>query len=421
MEQKELTKVVVLPAEFQEEVSNTSLDKTEAQMIASNYVPFMNDLQVQMEKLNDLKKNDPQNIQGFGDIRRSLGKLKSAVDKQKDKDKELIKIKGNLIQGLRNTVYNSAVLTQEEAKEYEERVERLEAEKVRLLGEDRKARLAPFVDDISLVDIEFGKMEEEIFEAYLAKKQSDFHDLLEAQKEAERLKAEQERLAALHNERKELLLDYWSFASDDIKGSNLGAIEQAEFDEILNGLKDLAKESEKKRLEVEEENKRLLALQQEQQKLQTKVRNRVARFEDAGWNGEVVTDREGGTVLADLKFLETASEQDLDKKLVAWEKVLSDRAETKKKAEEVRQKELAEIAEKQRQISIAEAEAKKKKLEEEAKAKAPDKDKLSTLSKDLLNYNLPEVNSKEAKALVENVKGLLLKVSNYLEENIKTM
>lgn len=425
MEMKELEKVVNLPQEFLEEVSNTSMDKTEAQQIAANYVPFMDDLQVQMERLNELKKDDPQNAEAFGRIRKDLGKLKSAVDARKDRDKEIIKVKGNLIQSLRNTVWNSAVLTQNEAKEYEEREERLRAAALKILSDDRRLKLTPYVEDVDSIDIDFGTMEEEIFDAFLQKKINDHHDLIEAQKKVEEVRVERIRVEALHVQRKNQLLEFWSFVSDDIKSGSFGELSDEEFSKILTDASKASDEEKARVQKLEEQAKVLKAEADAKEKarvtLQNKVRSRVSRFEDVSWDGQTMKDRETSDVLVEIAFLETSSEEEFGKKLSAWEKVVSDRAERKRLADEIRKKELAELAEKQRLVSLAEAEAKKVAKEKELAAKAPDKEKLQTLSKDILKFSLPEVSTPEAKALIENVKGLLLKVANYIDDNVKTM
>lgn len=410
--------LVKLPEEFQETVKGAGLELTKAQTIAMGYVPFMNELQEQMDKLNKLKKEDPTNAEAFGRIRKDLGKLKSKVNDKKDEDKKLIKIEGNLIQGLRNTVYNSAVLTQEEAKEYEERELRLEQQKLELLATERKARLSAYVEDVESIDIDFGTMEEEIFEAYLAKKESDHFDLIEAQKKAEEERLERERVEALHNQRKESLLNVWSFLSDDIKSANLGGLSEEVYNKTLEDATKASEEEKARLKKLEEEAK---ALKEEQEKvekerlaLEVKVRNRVSRFEDVVWDGLTLKSREDKSELANLEFLQTSSEEDFNKVLSDWEKVVAARKEEERKAEEKRKEELAKIeAEKKKQEALL--------IEQEEKQKAPDKDKLTSLAQDLANYELPQVNSDAAKHTIEGVRDLLTKTSQYILDCVKTM
>lgn len=104
------------------------------------------------------------------------------------------------------------------------------------------------------------------------------------------------------------------------------------------------------------------------------------------------------------------------------EKAEADARERKLKAEqEVRLKKEREERERlEAQLKAkAEAEAKeKKRAEDEKKAalKAPDKIKLMALASNIDSLEIPEVKSAEAKKVVENTRGLLAKISEFVRE-----
>lgn len=379
---------VMLPEKFQEVVQTSELELTKAEKIAINYVPLMNQVQEQMDKLKRLKSEDPENVEVAKRIRIDLGKVRSAVGKQKDEDKHLIKIEGNLIQSFHNTVYNSATLTIEEAKEIEEREERLEKQRREALAEERKAKLTPYVEDVESMDIDLGGMEEEIFEAYLNKKEQDYHDLLEAQKKAEEEKREQERLAKLYADRKELLIPFWNFLKGDQHSTDFSALSEEDFNIILKEVKQAKKEDDEKKAELEKEAEALRKKEAKRKERGAEMNKYISHIANYDTMIEM-SDKEYTKALKDAKKLY----EEAEKKRV--------------KEEKAKQKEEAD--------RLAQIEADKK-----AKS-APDKEKLQKLAERINSIELPDLSSDEAKEILDDVTTLLGKVTKYIDGEIENL
>ena len=393
---------VMLPEQFQEVVQTSELELTKAEKIAVNYVPLMNQVQEQMDKLKRLKSEDPQNAEAAKRIRIDLGKVRSAVRDQKDEDKRLIKIEGNLIQSFHNTVYNSATLTIEEAKEIEEREERLEKQRKEALAEERKAKLAPYVENVESMDIDLGGMEEEIFEAYLNKKEQDYHDLLAAQKRAEEEKREQERLAELYADRKELLIPYWNFLKGDQHSIDFSTLSEEDFNIILNEVKQAKKEDDEKKAELEKEVEKAREREAKRNERASEMRPYIVYIRDYDAMIEM-SDEDYKKALSDV---DRAHKEQVKYEAEQQAKLKEERLEKRRLEQEEQDRKKAEL------------EAQK---EAEKKAKAPDKVKLQDLANDLSNFEYPGVKSDEAKEVLDNVKGLLSKVVKYINEEVENL
>jgi hypothetical protein len=187
---------LALPEQLNEVVKNSNIsDLTKAQRIASNYAPFMEAVNDQMEIIKTLKKGNLDHLQIAKRVKLDLGKICSGVSDQKKIDKDTLLIETRFIDGLFNTVNGAARISQGEAKEIEMYAENLEKERTTKLQLKRVSLLSEWVEDAAERDLH--SMEEDIWKVFLATKKQNYLDVIEAEKklEAERLeKIEAERV-----------------------------------------------------------------------------------------------------------------------------------------------------------------------------------------------------------------------------------
>tara|TARA_R110000851_G_scaffold147756_2_gene287766 strand:- start:4058 stop:5308 length:1251 start_codon:yes stop_codon:yes gene_type:complete len=193
MEKHEL----IIPEQLSSVVSLHDInDLSKAQQLAANYAPLMNAITEKIEELKTLDKNKPGDDKKAKRIRIDVGHICSKAGKEKDKDKEYIKIEGKLIDGLYSAVNGMGRLTQKDAEVIEKHAENVEKERLADLQMDRELDLSSYSDETHTYDL--SGMKPDAWEAFLEKKKSDFEAIQAAEK-----KSEEERLAKEKAEKEE--------------------------------------------------------------------------------------------------------------------------------------------------------------------------------------------------------------------------
>lgn len=200
-----------------------------------------------------------------------------------------------------------------------------------------------------------------------------------------------ERAAAVKSERVAKLSQYTS----DLSIYNLDALDEAQFDSLLAGLKAqkeadeaAAKKAETERLAATEAEKRRQA--------EIEAENIRLKAEADKREKEAIVER-------------TKLQAEADKKLAA-ERAIADTERQKRESLEAAQREREEF------------EARSKADAEETQRQAllaPDKEKLLAFASMIDSIDLPALASKDAQAVLNNVEELLGKVSTYIRGNVK--
>lgn len=388
--------VIKLPKEINEIVVSEGSQFTEAQEIAMNYAPLMEVVHEQMNKLAKVKlkkgkEPTPEQVQIARDVRVYLSSnVNGEVKRRKDADKELIKLKGNYIQSLHNAVLNASKLTQAEATEIEEWFDRIEAERKEELLNERTTMLLEFMEQegIESLGTSLADMEESVFEAFLEGKKKQKAEIEEAERRAKEEEEKTQAKLKLHQERKEELLEYWQFLSQDQKDLDFSDLDKKKFDSVLS--------EAKRSFEQDQVRKKELEKKAEKQK---KKDDQLDALQPYLYLVDNVSEKIG---LADKEF---------DKVLAYLKK--EDAKVKKEKAE----KEEQERKEREKAAAAEEKERKEKEAAE-AKLKAPDKEKLLGLAEELKNYDLPEVSDENYKKIIKAVKKHLIEIGNNIEKNI---
>jgi len=270
--------------------------------------------------------------------------------------------------------------------------------------------------------------------------------LMEAEKHFENL--EKERIEKLQLERSGKLLAF----NIEVIPQNLGSMDDSMWSTYIVGIEttfkarvEAEKLAEKQRLEAEKkakmeaeiEAKRIEAQRLENERLKKEAEIKEAARLKAEKEQKAKEDKIKADAEAKLKAERKAKEKEISE--------LKAKQEAKDKADRLERERLAKIESdkqaiyKAEQAALIEKERKEKaRLEAELKARqdeelkarseqqakekaakmAPEKTKLETFANMIINIDLPDVKTEEAKKIVNNVEALLKKVNGYIMENV---
>lgn len=336
-----------------------------------------------------------------------------------------------------------------------ERMEKLRAE---------RSELCKDLWEYIPVNKDLGAMGDQEFKLMLAGANSMRNDALKALEEEEAAKQAVIEKAAkekkLHDDRRELILDFWVFASDKVKNTNLGSISEEEFAVILEGLYEAKKAKDEADAKALEEKNAEIARLEKADAVRSRLEYVWPYLSDKKHNLELdkLTEEEIATLLAegldikqkeDLLELRTREllvyELAIDPKdprykpvgelFLKWRPVIDTLSEEKYEEVKASLKSLtnkitAEIeAEEEEAIKArlekeAEEKKEKEKLEKEAaeaeakkrELNAPDKEKLLKLAKTLQELEMPVLQAQDGQAILNGVTTLIGKVVGYIKE-----
>jgi len=221
--------------------------------------------------------------------------------------------------------------------------------------------------------------------------------MIENARKAEEERIENERKLKLHNQRKDSILHLWNFTEPELRTANLAEISDEGWNNILVSLnqekKDYDEKIEKERLE----NERLKAEKIEKEK-QLEL-ERIEREKQA----KIERDK-AEALLQEQKRL-AKIESDKKEKQLADEK-----AKTEKLQKEIKEKAEAE-----------EKALKEKQLAEKKAKRAPEKQKLLSFASEIELVKLPDVTSDEAKAILNDTKALIVKLTTFIKQKAETL
>lgn len=221
---------------------------------------------------------------------------------------------------------------------------------------------------------------------------------------------ESKRIAELKEERTKLIQPFLQDCETDTSYYDLGNMPEQTFNNLLKTLelgyneriatqqrieaeriaKEKAEAEERERIRIENERLKKEALEKEKQLAEERAKAEAEKK-------AIEEKARKAKAEADAKAKKLIAEQDA--------KLKKEREEKEKLEAELKAKEEQEKA-----LLKAQKEAEKK-----AKA-APDKTKLTLLADTIINIQLPEVSSEEAKEIISNVKNLLNKIKIYINE-----
>jgi len=145
------------------------------------------------------KEISPEKCAEAKRLRLDISRVRIEADKVRKEQKEEYLRAGNAIQGVYNILKFAVTDKEEKLKEVETYYEKIEAEKVAKLAEERKAELAKYECNSEFVDL--GKMTDEVWKNYLAGVKANYEAVKAAEAKAEADRIAKEKAEAEERER----------------------------------------------------------------------------------------------------------------------------------------------------------------------------------------------------------------------------
>jgi hypothetical protein len=263
-----------LPEPIQQQIAVAQIsDLSMAESIASSFVPFMGEVQEQIELLKPLEMGNPEHVEIARRVSIDLGRIRSRKDTVKKEQKDYYLKVGRFIDALSNTVEGMITLTQDEAKEHAKYFENLEKQRIEKLKQDRIELISPYMES-QPVGLEL--INEETFQIMLAGAKKAFEDRIKAKKIAEEQREKQEKKNKLYNVRKEIALPLKEFWDADEKDLLFGDWSQKKFYDFIDKAREAKSLHDEEQAKIKAENARLKAEAEEREKAE---RERMAAEE----------------------------------------------------------------------------------------------------------------------------------------------
>ena len=335
--------------------SDYGLEETKAQEIKAMFMPMLNKMDELEVQYNDILKReiDPETCQMASDLRKVYVKTRTGTDEIHKKLKAFYLNGGRFVDAFKNAQAFASGEKEETLKAIEDHFENQERERLEKLRIDRLELLKPYTD---IEPLALGRMEQFVFDNYLAGVKLAHEQRIAAEK-----KAEDDRLVAIEAER---------IKQEKIRKENIRLKKEAE------------------------EKEKALQIEREKVRKDNEEKERLAEIER-----KKATDA--------LKAQQEKADKERKELLAKAEK---ERQERERLEKEIADKKAADEKKKQDEEKARKAEEKKARL-------APDKTKLLNFMQAINDLARPEVKSIEAAQITANANTLLVKVANYIKEN----
>lgn len=302
------------------------------------------------------------------DLRNKYVKTRTSLDGTRKTEKDFYFQTSKYIDALAKKLILPGTQKEETLKEIEQHFELIEAEKKRVLQEQRVEQLLPYVD--GEIERDLTSMEPDVWESFLAVKITQYEERIAEEKRLEEEKLEEERKYQLHNDRKYQLLPYWSFLDEDVRELNFSELEEENFMSLLMGAQKVKAKKEK---EAEDQRK-------EVEKLRKEAEAREAKLE--------VERKEAEKKLAEENAKKEAIRKDRASKMQPYLNFIRDYEGMISSSDKDFEKHLADIQQgwKDQQVYEAEQRVKKEKADRELavkQLKQKEKEKAEKLKREL--------------------------------------
>lgn len=357
--------VKINPAEF-------GLEESKAAQIEAQFKPMlekMTELEKEYNEIVALPEEDTSAAERAKALRLKYVKVRTGTAEIHKNQKAFFLAGGRFVDGWKNAQLFASQGIEEKLSLIENRAEIKEQERVAGVQKEREDALKPYGVE-NAESISLGLMSEQVWTNFLSGTKTAYETKVAAEEKAKADQIEAERIAALHKERKESILDLWNFATPTIKELNFGILTDDAWEDTLAFLK-----AEKVKAEEAAKNK------------EAELAQAKADKDKADAEAKLAADN-AAKAKAEADALLKAEEDKADK----LAKELKDKADAEAK------------------LAADNAAAEKK-----AKA-APDKMKLKLLADRLTTMELPELSSEEGKAILVDVRKLLDKTASHITD-----
>lgn len=240
-------------------IAESGVEATTAKNLQDSFLPFFNQAQEWAEKAKSIVVTSADQVQLIKDARQARLMLKE-IRVNADKARKLLKEDslryGRAVQGVYNVIEYLIVPIEQHLEKQENFVKIQEAEqkaKLKLQREDELRTYAQFVP----FGIDLANMTDEDYQKVFSGAKLQYEAAIEEKERAEKERVDREIAVKLHNHRKDIIIPYWSYLSDDQKELDFSSVSENEFSMIIENCKTKKSDFDKKQAEIKAENERL--------------------------------------------------------------------------------------------------------------------------------------------------------------------
>jgi len=186
------------------------IEEVKAKQIREQFEPMLKQmevLEVEANKVFQMKKGTPEAEGKAKEVRLKLVKVRTGTALIHKEQKDFYLKAGRFIDGWKNAQIFAGQGIEEKLLEIENYTKIKLAEKIEALNKKRSNQIEKYIN-LEQNDLNFGTMQDDVWTAYLEKKKSQYLELIEAEKEAELKRKEDEKNAVIGQERFVELLEF---------------------------------------------------------------------------------------------------------------------------------------------------------------------------------------------------------------------
>lgn len=208
-------------------------------------------LDVQFNEIS-VQEITPELVKQARELRLKYVKKRTTIAKIHKSEKEFYLATSKFIDALKNKATAPIEIKEEKLQIVELHFENLEKERIKKLLIERTELLQPF--NVDLTGIDLANMANDVFDAYFAMVEKKHIEKIEAEKQAELQRLEQERINKLIASRKLEIAPYLQFYTEQ---TELETYSDIEFSNLILSLQNAKSEYELEQAKIKAENERL--------------------------------------------------------------------------------------------------------------------------------------------------------------------
>ena len=324
--------MVINPSEF-------GIDVKQAEQVSNSFAPKIAEIEGYQNVYSGIIQSElnKETMHQARELRLRLVKVRTGIAAIHKSEKAFYLAAGRFVDALKNKLTEPVEQMEEKLLEIEETEKRLEAERIARVKAERESELSKYCENVSLFPL--GEMTQEAYEQLLNGQILAYEAKKKAEEEAEIARIEKERKEALHNQRKENLIDVWQFVDEETRLLNYGEVSEDEYNTIVSDAL-LAKDKyESEQAAIRAENERL---------------KKEAEEKEAA----LAAERKAAQEQADKERKEAEAKL-AEERRIAAEKLKAEQAEKAKLEKELTDKKAAEEKAEAERLAAIEAEAAK--------------------------------------------------------------
>lgn len=259
------------------------IEESKALQVAQAFTTELAELALLDVQFNEISVQEitPELVKQARELRLKYVKKRTTIAKIHKSEKEFYLATSKFIDALKNKATAPIEIKEEKLQSVELHFENLEKERIKKILFERTELLQPF--NLDLTGIDLANMQNDVFEAYFAMVEKKHFEKIEAEKQAELQRLEQERLNKLIAQRKLEIAPYFQFYTEQ---TDLESYSDIEFSNLILSLQNAKSDYELEQAKIKTENERLqkqadeLALKLENERKESEAKTKAIEKEN---------------------------------------------------------------------------------------------------------------------------------------------